>query len=193
MTENIIEITSNITNYVFDSIYRKIKEFMKSGYTGDIILLINCPGGEVNQGFAIIDLLNLLPNKKIGVIIGKCDSMAGPIFLNCDERYMTQNSSFMFHGTSIDLTEGRHDTADIYKICLKAQKITKKIQEFIKSKTNIPESELQKIFKSTEENYLYADDCLKYGVITKIISSISELNIIWDTDTFMKNLNNTTK
>ncbi len=181
--KKIIEIFGEIDKYTFNSVYNDVEKILKENYSDDIIIVINSTGGSCDNTFAIIDILNLLPNKLIGVVVGFCGSCADVILLNCTKRYMTKNSKFMYHGVLSNFKEGSYDNEVLETIFFENDYYSKKIFKVLSQKTNIPKKELKKIKRSSVCNYLNAKKCLKYGVIDKIITSISELNLQTSTKT----------
>lgn len=63
----------------------------------EIIVHINCPGGNVNEGFGIYDLLRSSGKKITTVIEGYCGSMATVLSLAGDDRKMFPNSEYFIH------------------------------------------------------------------------------------------------
>lgn len=172
-----IEIFGEIDQYTFNSVHREVEKIIKENYTDDIIIIINSTGGSCDHTFAIVDILNLLPNKLIGVVVGFCGSCADIILLNCTKRYMTKNSKFMFHGVLSNFKEGAYSNEVLDTLYFENDYYTKKIYKVLSQKTNIPKKALKNVKRSAVFNNLNAKKCLKYGVIDKIITNISELNL----------------
>lgn len=175
--KKIIDIFGDIGEYTFSSIFSDVKNMIKENYTDDIIIIINSTGGNCDATFSIIDVLNLLPNKKIGVVIGNCQSCANIILLNCDKRYMTNNSNFMYHGVCNNFEKGKYDNTALSNILSESNRYTKKIYKLLSKKTNIPKETLKKVKHSSDCNYLNAKECLKYNVVDEIITDISKLEL----------------
>lgn len=173
--KKIIEIINEISNYTFSSIYKEIKEIIKNKYKDEILIVINSTGGDCDQAFAILDLLNMIPNKKIGITIGKCYSAANIIFLNCDEKYMTEHAVFMYHGVSVGLDENQYDIDNLKNHLMNLEYRSNRMNSLLSKKTKIPSEILEKSKYSSNNNFLFADDCLKYGIVDKIITNISEI------------------
>ena len=67
-----------------------------------IILLINSGGGDVEQGNAIAGAVSMHGNV-IGLVIGKCDSMALSVFVACSSRLALPHATFFFHSRTREM------------------------------------------------------------------------------------------
>lgn len=62
-----------------------------------IQLIINSEGGDMQQGFALIDYMNSLPNPITGIVLGNCQSAALVVLQACTHRSAGENAIFMSH------------------------------------------------------------------------------------------------
>ena len=62
-----------------------------------IQLIINSEGGDMTQGFALIDYIRSLPNPVHGIVLGNCESAALVILQVCTTRSAGMNSTLMTH------------------------------------------------------------------------------------------------
>lgn len=65
---------------------------------------INSPGGDVDGGYGMCDLLRAHPKPIEMVVCGIAESMAAVIFQAADVRVMTPTSSMMLHGPCWDVS-----------------------------------------------------------------------------------------
>lgn len=63
----------------------------------DFVLAIDSCGGLWEPTMRLIEKLEVLGIKGIGVVTGVCRSMAIPLFLACKKRIATPNAAFLFH------------------------------------------------------------------------------------------------
>lgn len=63
----------------------------------EIRLLINSPGGECTEGFAIVNLLRNHPARTVAVVEGLAASAASYVAAGCDEMLVAPNSEVMIH------------------------------------------------------------------------------------------------
>lgn len=83
--------------------------------SGDVVLNINSPGGDVFEGLAIYNLLREHPGKVTARIIGLAASAASFIAMAADEIQIGKAASLMIHNTQSIAVGDRHDmreTAD---------------------------------------------------------------------------------
>ena len=132
----------------------------------DIHLYINSPGGNIKDGMAIYDTMNLIKCDVSAICIGMAASM-GSFLLAAGakgKRLALPNSEIMIH-QPLGGTQGQ--ASDI--------KIQSDHILFIKDKMNRLLSEmtgqpLDVIEKDTDrDNYMTAEEAVKYGLIDKVI------------------------
>jgi len=70
-----------------------------------VYLLLSTPGGQVNCGITIYNLLRAMPFHLITHNVGNVDSIGNVIFLAGAERYACAHSTFMFHGVGFDIIQ----------------------------------------------------------------------------------------
>ena len=129
-----------------------------------IMLYINSPGGSVDDGFALIDVIRGIQSPVITIIIGSACSMAGVISIAGDKRLMSEHSIWMAHDMKAGIrgkTKDILDTAEFFK------KEQKKLFSFIRKNTKLSEAEIQNAISGAL--WLYPKECLKKGIIDAII------------------------
>ncbi len=136
-----------------------------------LIIHIHSPGGDVDEGFGIHDIL-VAHGKDKGIEIetrieGLCASIATIISLAGSKRLITENSEFMIHNPWMD-TFG--DADDLQKSADQLKVIEKKIVDFYAAKTGAKKSDLDKWMK--EETWMTAAQALELGFATEIITTI---------------------
>jgi ATP-dependent Clp protease protease subunit len=135
----------------------------KDGDTVNVI--INSPGGSVDEGFAIYDYLESLKGKGVTVnteIYGMCASIATVIALAGESRIMTENSQFMIHnpwGAPVG------DADEIQKYADSLKEIENRLANFYANKTGQKVDKLLALMAS--ESYFTADQAKKLGFITE--------------------------
>lgn len=111
VNNGIIPLTGEICEEMYARLVHCLSAMNNAGIGYDeITILLNTPGGDVYQAFAIIDLLNAqkLQGIKIRVVCNGPVMSAGTLILMCaDTREMTPSSHLMIHygednGTSCD-------------------------------------------------------------------------------------------
>ena len=158
-----------------------------------LIVHIHSPGGDVDEGFGIHDIL-VASGKEIETRIeGLCASIATIIALAGKTRMITENSEFMIHNPWMDAWG---DADDLQKSADQLKAIEKKIIDFYAAKTGAKKGDLDKWMK--EETWLTAAQALEFGFATEIIATIkavakvrfnkSEKNITMNKQEFEKSM-----
>ncbi len=138
----------------------------------DITIFINTPGGHVEAGDTIHDLINFIkPRVKI-VGTGWVASAGAHIFLTVpkSDRYCLPNTRFLLHQPSGG-TDGWARDIDIE--AREILKMRERLNKTIAEQTGQP---LEKVAKDTDRNFwLSAEEAVDYGLVGKIIASKEEL------------------
>ena len=132
----------------------------------DISLYINSPGGSVTAGMAIYDTMRYLKCEVSTLCIGMAASM-GAFLLAAGakgKRKALPNAEIMIHQPS---GGARGQATDIAIQAAQRLKTKKKMNQLLSEMTGQP---LETIAKDVErDNYMDADEALKYGLIDEII------------------------
>lgn len=139
-----------------------------------IKLFINSPGGEVNSGFAIFDTIRFIESDVWIINAGLCASIATIINIAAkkEHRFSLPNSKFLIHQPLI----GGHFQAVASDLEIHAAQIVKtreKINQLLALECGQP---LAKVEQDTTRDYwMDAAEALEYGLISKMITSQSQL------------------
>ena len=140
----------------------------------DITFFINSPGGSVTSGMAIYDTMNFIPNDVRTVGIGLAASM-GQLLLCAGapgKRFALPNARIMMHQP----LGGIGGSASDIRIQAEQMSYTKKLLASIIAKHS--GQEVEKIQEDSErDSWFSAEEAAKYGLIDKVIFSVSELNL----------------
>ena len=132
----------------------------------DISLYINSPGGSVTAGMAIYDTMRYLKCEVSTLCVGMAASM-GAFLLAAGakgKRKALPNAEIMIHQPS---GGARGQATDIAIQAEQILKTKKKMNQLLSEMTGQP---LETIAKDVErDNYMDADEALKYGLIDEII------------------------
>ena len=82
------------------------------------MVYINSPGGEVECGYALYEILKLTGYKIITYAINECFSSAITVYLAGDERCATTYSTFMVHEPYHEYDNETNLTTKSYKMSL---------------------------------------------------------------------------
>lgn len=133
----------------------------------DISLYINSPGGSVTDGMAIYDTMQYIKCDVSTICIGMAASM-GAFLLAAGakgKRYALPNCDIMIHQPS---GGAKGQATDINIHAQHILKTKEKLNRILSEKTGQP---YEVIATDTErDNFMDAEQALKYGIVDKIIS-----------------------
>ena len=132
----------------------------------DISLYINSPGGSVTSGLAIYDTMNFIKSNVCTIGYGICASMAAVLLSSGThgKRYILPNADVMIHQV-LGRSEGQ--ASDIKIATDRILDLKNRLNNILSKNTN---KHIKTIEKDTDrDNYLNAEDALKYGIVDKII------------------------
>lgn len=139
-------------------------------------LIINSGGGNVSEGFAIIDIIKEL-QEVYGVqvnthAIGNCASMAVAIYMTGDIRTAGENVIFMLH----QISGGAMGSRNKIESTISCMNIMNKQYKRMFKDTRITEKELDEILTHDRDHYFDIDEAREWGIVNDddIIDSFME-------------------
>ena len=137
-----------------------------------IDVYISSPGGHVESGDVIYDMIKFIKPEVRVIGTGWVASAATTIYLAAkkENRYSLPNTRYLVHQPS------GGSQGDATDISIQAEQIIKtkaRINKLIADETGRP---VEQVEKDTDRDYwMSVDEAIDYGIVTKIISSSSEL------------------
>ena len=137
-----------------------------------ITLYISSPGGHVESGDVIYDMIKFIQPVVKVVGTGWVASAATTIYLAAEKenRFSLPNTRFLVHQP---LGGARGDATDI---AIQAEQIVKmraRINQLIANETGQP---LDRVAQDTDRDYwMTVEEAVEYGIVGKVISSVSEI------------------
>jgi len=164
---NTIFLNSEVST---DSLYETIARFnfliKCNGKSRPVALNVSSFGGDVYAMFGIHDYMRNFPIKVDTVCIGPAMSAAAFLLASgTGTRYMTENSTVMFHQFTT-MIEGK--TNSIANNVTHIKKLQERADALLGKYTKRPLSFWQK--ETKEDLYLSASECLQFGIVDKIIT-----------------------
>jgi len=133
----------------------------------DISLYINSPGGSVTAGMAIYDTMQFIKPDVSTLCIGQAASM-GALLLTAgakDKRFCLPNSRVMIHQP---LGGFQGQASDIEIHAKEILYLKDKLNRILSSHTG---QKIENVAKDTDrDNFMSADDAVKYGLVDQVIS-----------------------
>ncbi|MDD9951445.1 MAG: ATP-dependent Clp protease proteolytic subunit [Zetaproteobacteria bacterium] len=146
----------------------------KANSSDPIILYINSPGGEVNSGFAIYDVIRYIEAPVTMVTAGLCASIATIINVAVprERRLGLPNSKYLIHQPLI-AGQVYGQASDIEITATQIVKTRAKINQVLAEACN---QSIDRLTEDTTRDYwMGAEEALEYGLIGKIITRQSEI------------------
>lgn len=137
-----------------------------------IYVYIDSPGGDVDAGFAIFDMIRFIACPVVLVGMGLIASAAALILLavNKSRRVGLPNSRYLIHQPSSGM---RGVATDIQIHAQELEKTRTAINKIIAQETG---KDIDTVKKDTERDYwLGANEACSYGLISKIVSTRGEV------------------
>jgi ATP-dependent Clp protease protease subunit len=140
--------------------------------TDPITLYLHSPGGHVESADTIYDMMNFIPAPIRIIGTGWVASAGAHIYVAAakEERYCLPNTRFLLHQP---MGGGGGRATDLEIEAEQILKIRARLNKIIADKTGQP---IKRVEKDTERNFwMTAEEAMEYGLVGKIISSLSEL------------------
>lgn len=157
-----------------DSADKLIKDLLVLEAEGSdpVRIFINSPGGDVDAGFAIYDMVRFVTCPVIMIGMGLVASAASLILLAvpAERRIGLPNSSYLIHQP---LSEMKGNATDIEIHAMQLEKMKAKINCIIAEATGMS---LETVTADTDrDHWLDALEAQKYGLISRVVESRSKL------------------
>jgi ATP-dependent Clp protease protease subunit len=139
---------------------------------GDIRIIVNSPGGHVESGDTIHDMIRFVGNRVKMIGTGWVASAGAHIFLGAkkENRFCLPFTRFLLHQP---LGGVRGQASDI---TIEAEEILKMRARLIKEISVETGQPYEKVVNDTERNFwMGAEEAVKYGLAAKVISSADEV------------------
>ena len=137
-----------------------------------ITLYISSPGGHVESGDVVYDIIKFIKPSVTVIGTGWVASAATTIYLAADKdkRFALPNTRFLIHQP---LGGSRGDATDI---AIQAEQIVRtkaRINQLISKETDQP---LDRVAKDTDRDYwMTVEEAVSYGIVSKVIGTADEL------------------
>ena len=168
LKDRIIMLTEDVNHVTASSIVAQLLFLESEDPDKEISFYINSPGGSITDGMAIVDTMRYIKCPISTICVGMAASM-GAVLLACGDkgkRFATPNSEIMIHQPLI--SGGLSGQATEIKI--HADHILRTRSRLNKLLSEQTGQNLETIEKDTErDNYMLAEEALKYGLIDGIL------------------------
>lgn len=167
-----IMVSGEINKQSADSFIKQML-VLDSQSSDPITVYINSPGGDVDAGYAMFDMVRFVSSPVRMVGCGLVASAATLLYLAVDKekRYALPDSSYLIHQPMSGM-EGVATDIEIH--ARQMEKLRAKLDGVIAKQTG---KSLEEVSKDTERDYwLDSEEAKAYGIVGSIITRKSELN-----------------
>ena len=166
LKDRIIFLGEAIDDHVANIVIAQLLFLDAENKDADIKFYINSPGGSVTAGLAIYDTMQYIKSDVSTICVGLAASMASVLLAagQSGKRFALPNSEVMIH----QVMGGAEGQASDIKIRAEhILKIKDKMNKILASHTGQKVATIE--HDSDRDNYMSADEALKYGLIDKVI------------------------
>jgi ATP-dependent Clp protease protease subunit len=146
-------------NYIDKDIKKEKREAIK--------IIINSDGGNVYQGFGLIDCMDNSNTPIHTICYGSALSMGFAILVSGHTRYAGKRATFMYHEISYEIPYSKISTHKME--AEEGNRMMDIYDNIILERTNITIKQLNSIKKQNKDWYFDSNEALKYNVIDKIL------------------------
>jgi ATP-dependent Clp protease protease subunit len=172
LKERVVFLVGPVEDYMANVVVAQLL-FLESENPGkDIHLYINSPGGSVSAGLAIYDTMQFIKADVSTMCIGQAASMGALLLAGgaAGKRYCLPHSRMMIH-QPLGGFQGQASDIDIH-----AREILLVRERLNKILAHHTGQSLEVIGRDTDrDNFMGADDAVKYGLVDEVLVSRSEI------------------
>ena len=147
----------------------------QEGHEEPVTVFINSPGGEIFSGFAIFDMLNFIACPVTTIVTGFAASMGSILSMAADKgrRFAMPQAKIMIHQPLLMGYQGRASECEI-----QAREILKTRDHLVKLYSEQTGKSREEIKKALDrDNWFTAEEALEYGLLDKVVHSLSLIHI----------------
>ncbi len=160
-----------VTEIGVDSVNSMIMQLLyleKEDPDAEITIYINSPGGSVQDGLALYDVMQAISCPIKTVCMGMAASMAAVLFVAGDKRQMLAHSKLMIHDPRIMQTGG--NALDLQTISENLMKTREIMADILSKHTGKSVDEI--LEKTKSDSYFTGDEAVEFGLADEVISKI---------------------
>jgi ATP-dependent Clp protease, protease subunit len=165
-------LSGEINKDLADKIVRQLLVLEADSDTKTIYMYIDSPGGDVDAGFAIFDMIRFLKAPVVLIGMGLIASAASLVLLAVPKEYRVglPNSHYLIHQPMSGM---KGVATDIEIHAKELAKTHTKLNQIIAEETGKP---VDQVAKDTDrDHWLDAEEAKEYGLISMVVSKREEL------------------
>ncbi len=167
-----IILNTSFDSNTMENIFFKIQKAAEDNNIKEIQIFINSNGGNVDALMPLVDLIDSFKDKKIikTIVLGKAFS-AGAMLLLCGhkgQRFAYAHSEILIH----EVASGTNKYCKNSQMQLDAKWLARTnelLADLIKQRTKMSSKDIAKFMNSNTDEFISAQQALKFGIIDKIL------------------------
>ncbi len=170
LRQRMLFLTERVDSETCNELIQQLMYLEREDSEKEIVLYINSPGGSVQDGLAVYDLLRLLKSPIRTVCIGTCASMGAIIFLAGDKREMMIHGKIMIHDPAFG---GNHEMGgkkphEIQTELDDLNRCRQSLAEIIADRTG---RDIEEVYSVTaNDTYYNPQEAIEFGLATGVIT-----------------------
>ena len=164
-----VELVGEVDAASVNALVRQLRYLQRQDPEGQITLFINSPGGSVDSGMALYDVMQAVSCPIRTVCVGLAASMAALLFVSGSRRDMLPHSRIMIHDPLIVQTGG--SALKLKAVSDDLMETRQIIAKVIADHSGKPMEEV--LAKTATDSYFRAEEAVSFGLADQIITSLS--------------------
>ena len=163
-----LECTGTINS---DSVYnlcRQLRYLQQQDPKAEITMYINSPGGEVDSGLALYDVMKGISCPIRTVCLGVAASMGALLFAAGDKRDILPHGRVMIHDPLISRTGG--SALQLQEVSRNLLKTREELCAILAQHTGRTQKEIYK--KTAQDSWFTAEEAVEFGLADRIIHTV---------------------
>ena len=164
-----VELVGEVTPEAVNALVRQLRHLQRQDPEGEITLYINSPGGSVDSGMALYDVMQAVSCPVRTVCVGLAASMAALLFVSGQRRDMLPHSRLMIHDPLILQTGG--SALKLKAVSDDLMETRQIIAKVIADHSGKPMEEV--LAKTATDSYFRAEEAVAFGLADQIVTSLT--------------------
>ena len=164
-----VELVGEVNADTVNALIRQLRYLQCEDSEAPITLSINSPGGSVDSGMALYDVMQAVSCPVRTVCVGLAASMAALLFVSGQRRDMLPHSRLMIHDPLILQTGG--SALKLKAVSDDLMETRQIIAKVIADHSGKPMEEV--LAKTATDSYFRAEEAVSFGLADQIITSLS--------------------
>lgn len=165
-----VELVGEVDSDSVNALIRQLRYLQRMDPEGRITLYIDSPGGSVDSGMALYDVMQAVSCPIRTICVGLAASMAALLFVSGSQRDMLPHSRVMIHDPLIQRTGG--SALRLKAVSDDLMETRQIIAKVIAEHSGKSMDEI--LAKTATDSYFRAEEAVEFGLADNIITSLSE-------------------